>query len=396
MKNDSLRSDFLLDPNVVFLNHGSFGACPGPVFEVYQRWQRDLEYNPVRFLGRAKELLEESRARLGQYLSVPAADLAYFQNPTSAFNAVARSLTGSGSPWRLQPGDEILSTDHEYGAMDRTWRYMCRQTGARYVQQRIPLPVTSQADFVEAFWSGVTERTKIIFLSHITSPTALIFPIREICRRARAAGLLSIIDGAHAPGQVPLDLSTLGADVYVAACHKWMCAPKGTAFLYARPAVQPWLEPLIVSFGWNDEAPGEGKFVDFYQWQGTRDPAAYLSVPAAIDYQAGHDWPQVRRRCHALADETRARINRLTGLPPICPDSDEWFGQFMAARLPEVDTGTLSKRLDQDYNIIVPVLRWDAQPLIRVSFQAYNDRSDADALLAALEEILPQMSGSVG
>ena len=211
---------------------------------------------------------------------------------------------------RLRPGDEILTTDHEYGAMDRTWRYICDQIGARYVQRPIPLPVTTHADFVEHFWAGVTERTRIIFISHITSPTALTFPVAEICRRARAAGILTIVDGAHAPGQLPLNLVELGADIYTGACHKWLCAPKGAAFLYARPEVQPWLEPLVVSWGWEAEKPGPSRFVDWHEWQGTRDLAAYLTVPAAIRFQAEHAWDDVRRRCHRSQSRLAATHRR--------------------------------------------------------------------------------------
>ena len=315
--------DFLLDPSIHFLNHGSFGACPRPVFEVYQRWQAELERQPVEFLGRrANELLAESRAVLGDYLGVAADDLVYVPNPTTAINMVARNVArlattgdGAASPLRLRPGDEILATDHEYGALDRTWRYVCEQAGARYVRQPIPLPVTTHADFVDRFWAGVTGRTRIIFISHITSPTALTFPAAEICRRARAAGILAIVDGAHAPGQVPLNLAELGADIYTGACHKWLCAAKGAAFLHARPDVQPWLEPLVVSWGWEAEVPGPSRFVDWHEWQGTRDIAAYLTVPAAIAFQAEQCWDSVRRRCHALAAETRQRIIELTGLP---------------------------------------------------------------------------------
>ncbi len=252
-----MRSSFLLDPDIHFLNHGSFGACPRPVFEEYQRWQAELERQPVAFLGRrVNDLLAESRAALAAYLGAAADELVYFPNPTTALNMVTRNLARPDCPAHLRAGDEILTTDHEYGALERTWRYICRQTGARTVQQPIPLPVTTHADFVERFWTGVTERTRVIFLSHITSPTALIFPVAEICRRARAAGILTIVDGAHAPGQVALNLGEVGADIYTGACHKWLCAPKGAAFLYARPDVQPWLEPLVVSWGWKAELPG--------------------------------------------------------------------------------------------------------------------------------------------
>jgi isopenicillin-N epimerase len=236
----------------------------------------------------------------------------------------------------------------------------------------------------------VTERTRVIFLSHITSPTALTFPVAEICRRARAAGILTIVDGAHAPGQVPLNLTKLGADIYTGACHKWLCAPKGAAFLYARPEVQPWLEPLVVSWGWEAEKPGPSRFVDWHEWQGTRDLAAYLTVPAAICFQAEHDWDDVGRRCHQLAVETRGRIDALTGLPPISPDT--WFMQFFAARLPECDLDVLKVRLYDEHRIEAPLIRWNGQAFIRVSFQVYNDEADADALLRALAQLLPALA----
>ncbi|UCC65853.1 MAG: aminotransferase class V-fold PLP-dependent enzyme [Anaerolineae bacterium] len=381
-----LKSQFLLDPEVVFLNHGSFGACPRPVFDAYQHWQRELERQPVEFLGRrARGLLAEARAALAAYVGVEAQDVVYFPNPTAAINAVVRSLD-------LGPGDEILTTDHEYGAMDRTWRFACRKTGARYVQQPVPLPVTAHSDFVEIFWAAVTDRTRAIFLSHITSPTALTFPVQEICYRARQAGLLSIVDGAHAPGQIPLNLEGLGADVYTGAAHKWLCAPKGSAFLYVRREVQGLLEPLVVSWGWESEHPSGSQFIDHHEWQGTRDLAAFLSVPAAIEFQAGHDWAAVRQRCRALAGKTRQRLNALTGLDPICPDSPEWFTQMFAARLPPADLDRLKGRLYDEYRIEVPLRQWNGQPLIRVSFQAYNGQADADALVDALAQLLPLTS----
>lgn len=379
---NTLKSQFLLDPEIVYLNHGSFGACPKPVFEAYQRWQRELERQPVDFLNRrATGLLAEARAKLAAYLGIETDDVVYFPNPTTALNMVARSLD-------LRSGDEILTTDHEYGAIDRMWRFVCRKTGARYVQRPIPMPVTSHADFVEHFWAGVNERTRVIFISHITSPTALIFPVQEICRRARAAGLLSIVDGAHAPGQIPLNLSALGSDIYAGACHKWLCAPKGSAFLYVRHEVQGNLEPLVVSWGWESEEPSSSQFIDYHEWQGTRDVAAFLSVPAAIEFQAQHDWDTVRQRCRELTSETRQRLNDLTGLDPICPDSPEWFTQMAAARLPEVDLQRLEHRLYNEFGIEVALTRWNGQPLIRVSFQAYNSQADADALLDALAQLL--------
>ena len=405
------KADFLLDPDIHFLNHGSFGACPRPVFEAYQRWQAELERQPVEFLGRrATELLAESRAALAAYLGAAADDVVYFPNPTTAINMVARNVARLActrkalrsrstqrprlrSPLRLRPGDEILTTDHEYGALDRTWRYVCGQIGVRYVQRPIPLPVTTHADFVEHFWAGVTERTRIIFISHITSPTALIFPVAEICRRARAAGILTIVDGAHAPGQLPLNLAELDADIYTGACHKWLCAPKGAAFLYARPEVQPWLEPLVVSWGWEAEKPGPSPFVDWHEWQGTRDLAAYLTVPAAIRFQAEHDWDDVRRRCQRLAVETRAAHRRAHWPAADLPRWGRlWFAQFFAARLPECDLDTLKARLYDEHRVEAPLIRWNGQAFIRVSFQAYNNEDDADALLQALAQLLPEVT----
>lgn len=378
----ALKELFLLDPEVIHLNHGSFGACPRPVFEVYQAWQKELERQPVEFLGRrATALMAESRQKLAEFLGIEADELVYFTNPTTAINMLARSL-------KLTPGDEILTTNHEYGAIDRTWRFNCLHTEARYIPRAVPLPVASQADFVESFWAGVTARTRVIFISHITSSTGLIFPVQEICRRARQAGILSIVDGAHVPGQIPLHLPEIGSDIYTGACHKWLCAPKGAAFLYARPEIQPWLDPLVVSWGYESEQPSASQFIDYHEWQGTRDLAAFLSVPAAIEFQATHNWEQVRRDCHALAIQTRQRINALTGQEPICPE--DWFSQMFSVCLPD-DTvlDNLKERLYEEHRIEVPLLLWNEIKLMRVSFQAYNTPADADALLEACAKLLP-------
>lgn len=385
---NTLRDLFLLDPEVVFLNHGSFGACPRPVFETYQAWQRELERQPVEFLGRrAQSLLQEARAKLAEFLRVDSDEVVYFSNPTTAVNMVARSLA-------LEPGDVILATDHEYGAMDRTWRFICQQCGASYVRQPIPLPVTSPGDFVARFWEAVTPRTRAIFISHITSPTALIFPIREICARARERNLLTIVDGAHAPGQIPLDLNELGADLYAGACHKWMMAPKGAAFLFARREVQKWLAPLVVSWGYEAEPNFSrgSQFIDFHEWQGTRDLAAFLTVPAAIDFAREHRWDQVRSECAALARQVRSRIHRLTGLEPICPEPETtpdhyaWFTQMCAVRLPEkTDLETLKTWLYKTYCIEIPTIQWNAEKLVRISIQGYNSPADADLLVQALQ-----------
>jgi len=371
---------FLLDPTIVFLNHGSFGATPRPVFEQYQAWQRELERQPVEFLGRRfTDLMRDARAALAAYVNADTDDIVYVPNATTGLNIVARSL-------RLNPGDEILTTDHEYGALDRTWRFICRKTGAVYKRQAMPVPVTTAQDFVERFWAGVSPRTRVVFLSHITSPTALIFPINEICRRARNAGIISIVDGAHALGQVPLDLETLGADFYSANAHKWLGAPKGSAFLYARREMQTWVEPLLVSWGYESEKPSASRFIDEHEWTGTRDIAAYLSVPEAIRFCEEHRWDFVRNQCHALAQYARAEISALTGLPPLSPDSPAWYGQMVTVPLPPCDPAQLKTRLYDEFRIEVPVGVWRTQPHLRVSIQAYNTVADVERLLDALAQ----------
>ncbi|HEX2913381.1 MAG TPA: aminotransferase class V-fold PLP-dependent enzyme [Chloroflexia bacterium] len=381
-----MKEDFLLRPDMVFLNHGSFGACPRPVFERYQQWQLELEAQPVEFLGRRiYALLEEARAQLANYLNTEADNLVFINNATTGINMVARSL-------KLDPGDEILATDHEYGAIDRTWRFLCGKSGATYINRTVPLPVTTHEEFVEEFWKGVTPRTRIISISHITSPTALIFPVKEICRRAREAGILTVIDGAHAPGQIPVDLAELGADFYTGNCHKWLCAPKGAAFLYARPEVQHMVEPLVVSWGWESLLPGKSQFIDWHEWQGTRDNSAALTVPDAIAFQAEHDWPAVRARCHELLKNLRQQMNELTGLAPICPDDAGWYAQMATIQLPSCDAKALQSALWQDYRVEVPAMEWKGHQYLRISVQGYNDEQDLAQLLAALRALLPAYS----
>ncbi len=377
-----LADQFLLRRDIAFLNHGSFGACPRPVFETYQAWQRQLEAEPVDLLGRRLAgLLAEARHRLADFVGTKADNLTFVPNVTHGMNILARSLV-------LGPDDEVLSTDHEYGAVDRIWRFNCQKQGARYVNQPIPVPVRDSAEVVDQLWAGVTERTRIISLSHMTSSTALIFPVAEVCRRARTAGILTIIDGAHAPGQIDLNLEALGADFYVANCHKWLCAPKGSGFLFARPECQALLEPLIVGWGWESTNPGPSRFIDYFQSSGTDDPAAYLSVPAAIDFQTEHDWPQIRAACHELARQARAQLQQLSGLPPICPDSEAWWQQMFTVPLPPCDVEVVGFRLREEFGVEVPMIAWLEQPYIRVCIQAYNQPQDVERLLVALREIL--------
>jgi isopenicillin-N epimerase len=386
-----MRELFLLDPEVIFLNHGSFGACPRPVFEVYQAWQRELERQPVEVLGRrSASLLADARARLAALLGARADDLVFITNTTTGVNAVARSL-------RLEAGDEVLATDQEYGACDNVWRRVCAAAGARYLRRPLPLPLPNDPlETAEAIWSGVTPRTRVLYLSQITSTTALILPVAELCARAREAGILSVVDGAHVPGQLELALDALGADVYLGNCHKWLCAPKGTAFLHARPEVQARIDAAIVSWGYSETVEGHTAFDAYlgatpflrrHQWQGTRDLSAFLAVPAAIDFQRQHRWAEVRRRCHELAQRTLERLGALTGLPPIGAGTS--FAQMVAAPLPASVVPEALKAALEARRIEVPITTHLGASFVRVSFQGYNTEGDADVLLAALAELLP-------
>lgn len=377
----TLKRHFLLDPSVTFLNHGSFGATPKPVFREYQHWQRELENQPVEFLGRRfNGLMRTARAALADYLGTQANNVIFAQNVTIALNIVARSL-------ELGVGDEVLTSNHEYGAMDRTWRFLSKECGFTYINQ--PVDISSHETFVDSFWKAVTPKTKIIFLSHITSPTATIFPVEKIIQRARAHGILTVIDGAHAPGQIPLHLDALGADFYGGNLHKWLCAPKGAGFLYARPEVQSMLKPLIVSWGYESETPGDSQFIDYNEWWGTRDISAFLAVPMAIQFQQEQAWAEVRAACHRLAVETWQRLHDLTGQAPLHSDPDTWFAQMAIATLPaDSDLVSLKSRLYDEYRIEIPLIAWNEKKLIRLSVQGYNSRRDMDRLLSALKKLL--------
>lgn len=379
----SLKEHFLLNPDIIFLNHGSFGATPEPVFREYQRWQLELERQPVAFLGRRiTQLMAHARAMLGEYVGTHADNLVYTQNATIALNIIARSL-------ELGVNDEVLATDHEYGAMDRMWRFLSKERGFRYINQQIRTPLTTEEDFIDSFWQGVSSRTRVIFISHITSSTAILFPVEEIVRRAREAGIITIIDGAHAPGQIPIHLDSFGADFYCGNLHKWLCAPKGAGFLFARPDRQHLLKPLVISWGYESETPGNSEFVDHHEWWGTRDMAAFLSVPAAIEFQKANHWDEVREACHELARGALRQICELTGLASLHSGADYWFRQMISAPLPmNTDIHVLKERLYNEYHIEVPLIDWNGNKLIRVSVQGYNSRPDIDDLYRALSLLL--------
>ncbi len=376
-----LKEQFLLDPEVLFFNHGSFGACPRPVFEAYQAWQRELEREPVAFFARRVELLNTARCRLAAEVGADPKELVFCTNVTYALNAVAHSL-------RLNPGDEVLSTELEYGAMNNLWEFACGRAGARFVRQPLPIPLASPQQAEEAIWAGVTPRTKVLFLSHVTSGSALILPVAALIARARAAGLLTVIDGAHAPGYLPLDLHALGADLYGANCHKWLLSPKGAGFLYVRRGLETLVEPLVVSGGFGPLRPGETRLSAQQEWQGTRDLAAFLVVPAALDFATTHHWEEVRRACHLLADRARAGVRALTGLECATPDGEAWYRQMTTLPLPSCDGPALHQRLLARHRIEIPVTHFAGRDWLRLSVQGYNTAQEIEALLAALAEEL--------
>lgn len=383
---DTLRELFLLDPDVIFLNHGSFGACPKPVFAELQRWQLAMERNPVEFLSRrSTALLLAARQRLAAYLDAAADDLAFVTNATTGVNTVAQSMA-------LQPGDEVLTTDHEYGACDATWRWVCERSGAHYRRAQIPLPFDTRS-FVACLMAAVTPRTRLIFLSHITSTTALIFPVAALCAAARERGISTLIDGAHAPGQIDLSLTAVGADFYTGNCHKWLCAPKGAGFLHVRPEHHAAVHAPVVSWGYvASESESSHTGFDAYvgrtllerrlQWQGTRDIAAWLSVPAALDFLTAHDWPARRAECHTRALALQARVGARNGLRQIARDED--FGQMVPIPVRCSEPELLRAQLFEEHRIEVPVTQHAGQTFVRVSVQAYT----SDAELLALENAL--------
>ena len=380
-----LKDLFLLDPQVIFLNHGSFGACPRPVFEKYQAWQVKLEQQPVQFLGTELDnYLRQSRQELGEYIHSSADDIVYIPNATHGVNIIARSL-------KLKPGDEILSTDHEYGACNFIWDFICHHSGAIYRQQGIEVPVNSPEEIADQIFRAVTPRTKVIFISHITSPTSLTLPVRLVCQRAHEAGIITIIDGAHAPGQLSLDISSLQADFYVGNCHKWMLGPKGAGFLYARPEVQNLVEPLIVSWGYQSRftSPRESTFIDILQWSGTKDPAAALSIPAAIAFMKENHWDDVRIRCHSLLRSAIERICNQTGLSPLYPLDSDFYHHMGTIPIPQVrDLNELKGRLYNDYKIEIPCFEWNNRHYLRLSVQGYNSENEIDTLISALSKLL--------
>jgi isopenicillin-N epimerase len=385
-----LAAHWALDPGVAFLNHGSFGACPLPVLEEQRRWRARLEREPVRFFVRDLEsLLDAARAELAAFVGADAADLVFVPNATTGVNAVLRSLA-------FAAGDELLTTDHAYNACRNVLDFVAARAGARVVVVPIPLPIDSAQDVTERVLTHVTPRTRLALLDHVTSPTALVFPVRRLVEDLAARGVDTLVDGAHAPGMVPPGVREVGAAYYAGNCHKWLCAPKGAGFLCVRRDRHALIRPAVISHGANSPRTDRSRLLIEFDWTGTSDPTPYLCVPAAIRLMDGllpGGWAALRQRNHALALAARRLVCEALGVPPPCPD--DMVGSMAAVPLPDgageeatslYGGDPLQTLLFERHRIEVPVIPWPAPPrrLVRLSAQVYNRLDEFRHLAAAL------------
>jgi len=393
-----LREHWLLEDGLAFLNHGSFGACPRVVMDEQSRLRAEMERNPVRFLWREiGDRLDAARAELARFIGADAEELAFVANATTAVNSVLRSF-------ELQPGDEILVTDHGYNACNNVAAECARRSGAKVITARIPLPIAGPEQAVTAIVAAVTPRTRLVLVDHITSPTALVLPVASIIRELEPRGIAVFVDGAHAPGMLPLDLRTLRPSFYTGNLHKWVCAPRGAGFIFVRRDRQAGVHPAVISHGYNTPREGRSLFHDEFDWQGTLDVTAWLTVPAAIKSCARllpGGWPALMQRNHDLAVAARRLLCERIGVEPPCPET--MLGSMATLPLPaalqEKNSGEsraviarfdpLQSALLEQHRIEVPVVRWGtpARRWFRISAHAYNSSDEyerlADALAAA-------------
>jgi isopenicillin-N epimerase len=377
---NSIRDQFYLSPDITYLNHGSFGACPKPIMENYHYWQRTLEAEPVQFITkRYYDALGVSKKIFAEVVGCAPEDFFFLQNPTTAVNQVVKSLN-------LKPGDEVLTTDHEYGALDKTFDFYAKKKGFVNRRQKISLPLLSKEQFIEEFWKGYTEKTKVVFLSHFTSTTALIFPVKEICERAKELGLITIVDGAHVPGHVPLNLSEIKADYYTGTLHKWLLAPKGCAFLYVNKNLQNEIEPLIISWGYEAAKPTKSKFLEENELQGTRDCSAYLTAPAIRKFFEDNNMQERQAACRKIILEQYPVFCELLETKPLCSVSNDFLGQMCSIPITPNDPFALKETLYNEYKIEIPVMQRGNEIYLRISCQVYTMMDDLQRLKEAVLE----------
>jgi len=378
----AIAEQWQLRDGTIYLNHGSFGPPPAPVRAARQRWTDRLDAQPMDFFFRTMQPdLLQARQRVADFVDVAGVEnLVFAENATYGMNVVADSFP-------LAVGDEVLLTDHEYGAVKRIWQRTCRRAGAEMKTVTLPLPVQSADQLVDAIFAEVTGRTRLLVVSHVTSPTAIIMPVDEICRRARREGIAVCVDGPHAPAQIPLSIDSLDCDYYTASCHKWLCGPFGSGFLYVHPRRQEEIRPPLLS--WGTLPPDQpGRWHDEFTWTGTRDPSAYMAVPAAIDFLESVGLEAFRARTHFLAQYARQRLIDLTGLEPIVPDSDKWYGSMAHVPLPPGDCLALQTALWERHGIEVPIIDLNDRRYVRVSCHLYTQTGHIDRLVEAIRGLL--------
>lgn len=389
LQSSSFQEFWSLDPSVTFLNHGSFGACPTTVLEAQQRLRQQLEHEPLRFFGREWEpLLDEARKKLAEFVGGDAEDLVFVPNATTGVNSVLRSLV-------FHPEDEILTTNHEYNACRNALDFIASRTGARVVVAKIPFPIQSPQEILEAVIEQVSPKTRLALLDHVTSQTGLIFPLQQLVKQLQQRGVDTLVDGAHAPGMLPLNLLEIGATYYTGNCHKWLCAPKGAAFLYVRRDKQPEIRPLTISHGANSPRTDKSRFQLEFDWMGTDDPTAYMCVPEAIAFMGSllpGGWNELRQRNHQLALQARQLLCEALNVSMPCPD--EMIGSMAVVPMPEVlesrNFMALRDELFDRFGIQVQVVPWQEKPklLVRVSAQIYNTLEQYEYLGKALKELI--------
>lgn len=379
---ECLRGWWDLRPGVAYLNHGSFGPAPRPVREAWRHWNDQLQSEPVDFFNRIlPDALEEALARLARFVGTQTTNLVFVDNATAGMNVIADSTP-------LRSGDEVLITNHDYGAVIRIWQRACDRAGARLVIQPVSVPIQSEGKLVDEVMSGVTPRTRVLVFSHVTSPTAIVFPAEALCRAARERGLIVCVDGPHALAMREIKLDQLDCDFYTVSCHKWLCAPFGSGFLYVHPRQQGSVQPAVLSWGRHPPWKRDLTWRDEFTWLGTRDPAAWLAAPAAIDFLSntiGLD--AFRSLTHEMARHARQRIVDLTGLAPLVPDDAAWHGSMIALPLPPGDALELHRALWAE-QIEVPAVEFNGQRLLRVSCHLYTTREEIDRLVNALSRLL--------
>jgi len=347
----------------------------------YQYWQRALEAEPVQFLTKKYyDALLVSKQQLGNFIGCSHEDFFFVQNPTTAVNQVVKSL-------RLQPGDEVLTTNHEYGAMDKTLDFYSKKTGFVCRRQNISLPLLSKEQFIEDFWKGYNEKTKVVFLSHFTSTTALIFPVEDICRRAKELGLITIVDGAHVPGHIALNLGELQVDFYTGTLHKWLLSPKGCSFLYVNKSFQDKIEPLIISWGYETAYPTKSKFLEENEMQGTRDVAAFLTVPVIMQFFKENNMQEKQLACRQMILQQYPLFCELLKTKPLCKVSDEFLGQMCSIPITTKEPLQLKETLYNKYKIEIPVMQRGDDIYLRISYQVYNTPDE----LEFLKEVITQL-----